>query len=78
MYNIRDMQRSRIFRVLVGFLLLSVLGAGCTKGPDAATIAASKPVTLNVWGVNDDEDVYDPSCGLPAFACERDHQLPPF
>jgi len=41
-------------------LLLAVTGAGCTQGPDAATIAASKKVTINVWGVNDDESVYDP------------------
>lgn len=53
------MQRGRFFRVLVGMLSLSVLGAGCTKGPDAATVAASKPVTLMVWGVIDDIDVYD-------------------
>lgn len=58
MYNGRDMQRGRFFRVLVGILSLSVLGAGCTKGPDAATVAASKPVTLNVWAVIDDIDVY--------------------
>jgi len=59
MYNGRDMQRRRFFRALVGMLALSVFGAGCTQGPDAATIAASKPVTLNVWGVIDDVDVYD-------------------
>jgi len=59
MYNVRDMKRGRFFRVLVGFLTLSMLGAGCTKGPDAATVAASKPVILNVWGVIDDVDVYE-------------------
>ncbi|MFZ2804684.1 MAG: extracellular solute-binding protein [Patescibacteria group bacterium] len=41
-------------------LLLSLVGAGCTQGPSAATVAASKPVTINVWGVNEDESLYEP------------------
>jgi len=59
MYNGHVMQRGLLFRVLVGVLALSTVGAGCTKGPDAATVAASKPVTLTIWGVNDDADVYN-------------------
>ncbi len=45
----------RIFAVLA---ILSIAGAGCTKGPDAATVAASKKTTLTIWGVVDDIDVY--------------------
>ncbi len=52
------MQRRRIFRVLTGIFAISILGAGCTKGPSAATVAASKPVTLTIWGVIDDAGVY--------------------
>lgn len=49
----------RTFRRILGTLLLiSLTGAGCTKGPDAATLAAAKRVTLEVWGVVDDVDVY--------------------
>lgn len=53
------MNRGRFFSSLVSaFLLLAVMGAGCTKGPDAATAAASKRVELNIWAVIDDADVY--------------------
>ncbi len=51
--------RSLFTRLVVGVLCLSVFGAGCTKGPDAATTAASKKVNLVIWAVVDDEDVYD-------------------
>ncbi len=58
---------TRSFRTLVASLLLvAFTGAGCTKGPDAATIQASKRVTLDVWGVVDDLDVYQ-----AAFAAYR-------
>ncbi len=47
-------------RFLTTILLLSVVGAGCTKGPDQATADASKKVELNIWSAIDDVDVYDP------------------
>jgi len=50
--------KRQILRAACSLILLSVLGAGCTKGPDAATLAASKKVEINVWGVIDDLDVY--------------------
>lgn len=46
-------------RVLGFALLVSLFGAGCTKGPDAATVAASKRTTLTIWGVVDDSTPYD-------------------
>lgn len=39
---------------------LSLAGAGCTKGPDAATVKAMEPKILNIWAVIDDMDVYGP------------------
>lgn len=38
--------------------LLSLMGAGCTKGLSPETQKASQRVSLNVWGVVDDIDVY--------------------
>lgn len=38
--------------------ILATLAPGCTKGPDAATQAASKRVDINIWGVIDDVDAY--------------------
>lgn len=40
--------------------LLAVVGAGCTKGPTAEAVKASQPVSINMWGVIDDVDVYAP------------------
>jgi len=51
--------KRQALRAVCCLLLLSVLGAGCTKGPDAATLAASKKVELNVCGVIDDVDAYN-------------------
>jgi ABC-type glycerol-3-phosphate transport system substrate-binding protein len=55
--------RSRIpspfSRFVLGVLAISLLGQGCTRGPDPAAVAASKPVTIKIWGVVDDEDAYD-------------------
>jgi len=53
-----DMKKS--FRLVIGFLVIGLLssGAGCTKGPDAATTAALQPTTLEIWSVIDDNDVY--------------------
>jgi ABC-type glycerol-3-phosphate transport system substrate-binding protein len=54
--------KNSFVRFVVGSLLFSLVlgGAGCTKGPDAATIKALEPKTLNVWAVIDDMDVYAP------------------
>lgn len=38
--------------------MLSLTGAGCTKGIDDETKGLSKPVTLNMWGVIDDSNAY--------------------
>ncbi len=46
-------------RAMASLLLLSLVGVGCTKGPDAATLAASKRTDLRIWGVVDDADVYN-------------------
>lgn len=46
-------------RFFSSLLLLSFIGAGCTQAPDAATVAASKPKTLVIWGVVDDLTPYD-------------------
>jgi ABC-type glycerol-3-phosphate transport system substrate-binding protein len=47
-------------RWVAAVLMLSVVGAGCTKGPDAATVAASKKADIQIWGVVDDGSVYEP------------------
>ncbi|MDQ7815336.1 MAG: extracellular solute-binding protein [Patescibacteria group bacterium] len=54
-----SMKRTSFIKRAVAILVLvSAVGAGCTKGPDAATVAATKKVSLTVWGVVDDVDVY--------------------
>jgi len=53
------MQRGLFSRLTCLGLALCVLGAGCTQGPDEATIAASKKADLKIWAVIDDADVYD-------------------
>lgn len=40
-------------------MLLSLAGQGCTTLPSAATQKAAQPVTINIWGTVNDEDVYD-------------------
>jgi ABC-type glycerol-3-phosphate transport system substrate-binding protein len=53
------MLRRRLFSFFSAFTLCAVLfGQGCTRGPDAATVAASRRIELNIWGVIDDVDVY--------------------
>jgi multiple sugar transport system substrate-binding protein len=42
--------------VLVTVAAAMLTGAGCTKAPSKEIVAAMKPVTLNWWGVFDDED----------------------
>lgn len=48
--------------LFVGALVLTLAGQGCgsvTKGLTPETQRASQPITLNVWGVVDDFDVYE-------------------
>jgi ABC-type glycerol-3-phosphate transport system substrate-binding protein len=52
--------RRRFVSLFAGLTLCSVLfGQGCTRGPDAATAAASKRIELNMWGVVDDVEAYN-------------------
>ncbi len=54
------MEWRNIFRNIgAATLLLSLFGQGCTKGPDAATVAASKRADLRIWSAVDDEDVHE-------------------
>jgi len=46
-------------RFLAVTALLALAGQGCTQGLSPETTAASKPVTLTVWAVVDDADVYN-------------------
>ncbi len=46
---------ARFFSIVT---LLTLVGAGCTKGLSPETQKASQRVTLNVWGAVDDYDVY--------------------
>ena len=41
--------------------VVAITGQGCTKALSQATVNASKPVTLRVWGVVDDYNVYMPA-----------------
>ncbi|HVM90990.1 MAG TPA: extracellular solute-binding protein [Verrucomicrobiae bacterium] len=45
-------------RVLAVMAILSLAGQGCTKTLSPETQAASKPVTITIWSVVDDSDVY--------------------
>ncbi len=45
-------------RFLSVFVLLSIVGQGCTTALSPQTVAASRPVTLRIWSVVDDLDVY--------------------
>lgn len=47
-------------RFFIVFLAIVIAGQGCTRAPSADTIRASQPVVMNVWGVNDDFEVYRP------------------
>lgn len=57
---IMSLVMKKSFHLVIGILVIGILsfGAGCTKGPDAATVAALQPKTLEVWAVIDDTDVY--------------------
>lgn len=49
-------------RLLAGLALFALLaGQGCTRAPSQETVRASQPVTLNVWGVVDQFEVYQPA-----------------
>lgn len=55
------MKKSSLFlRATALVSLLVLFGAGCTKAPSADSIEASKPVALEMWGVIDDSDTYQP------------------
>ena len=52
----------KLFRsiVFVSVAALLFTGAGCTKGPSPEVIKALQPVTLEWWGVFDDQDTVGP------------------
>jgi multiple sugar transport system substrate-binding protein len=52
----------KLFRsiVFVSIAALLLTGAGCTKGPSPEVIKALQPVTLEWWGVFDDQDTVGP------------------
>lgn len=50
---------SLALKLMWALVATATLAAGCTKGPDAATQAASKSVEINIWGVLDDVDAYE-------------------
>lgn len=53
------MKHRSFFSLTAVLILLSVIsGQGCTRGPSQEATDASKRVTLNVWAVVDDVDVY--------------------
>lgn len=53
------MKRAYISIGLLASLLLGT-GAGCTKGPDQATLDLAQPVTLQYWRPFDGSDAFDP------------------
>lgn len=61
-YNLINRMKLNFSRLVIASLVFgfSLAGAGCTKGPDAATVKAMEPKTLNIWAVIDDMDVYGP------------------
>ncbi len=50
--------KTKIKKLITLFSLVVLSGQGCTKALPAETIAASQPITLKVWAVVDDVDVY--------------------
>jgi ABC-type glycerol-3-phosphate transport system substrate-binding protein len=53
------MKHRSFFSLTAVLILLSVIsGQGCTRGPSQEATDAAKRVTLNVWAVVDDVDVY--------------------
>lgn len=50
------------FKKLIAIIgVVAITGQGCTKALPQATVNASKPVTLRIWGVVDDFNVYQPA-----------------
>ncbi len=45
-------------RLLAVVVLVSLTGQGCTKALSPETLAAARPVTLRLWAVVDDFDIY--------------------
>ena len=59
------MPRSSFFLRFTAIVsVLALLGAGCGKAPSPDAAEASKPVALEMWGVIDDADVYQPLIDL--------------
>ncbi len=55
------MPRVSFFLRFTSFVaVLALLGAGCAKAPTPDAVQASKPVALEMWGVVDDSDIYQP------------------
>ncbi|MBU1033300.1 hypothetical protein KJ937_05270, partial [Patescibacteria group bacterium] len=53
------MKFKRYFSIVAVLAIFSVVsGQGCLSGPTQDAVQASKRVTLNVWAVVDDVDVY--------------------
>ncbi len=60
----------RFFKRLLGVaVLLSLAGQGCTRALSPETQAAARPVTLRLWAVVDDFDIYQDAVN----AFRRDH-----
>ncbi len=59
------MSRSSLFLRFTAIITgLALLGAGCSKAPTADSLKASEPVALEMWGVIDDANVYQPIIDL--------------
>ena len=55
-----DALHARAMRAVAAISVLALLGAGCGGGPTADEQQAKKPVVLDMWGVVDDIDAYQP------------------
>jgi multiple sugar transport system substrate-binding protein len=56
-------------RFLAAAALLSLAGQGCTRALSPETLAAAKPVTITIWSVVDDADVYQ--AAMDAFRSQH-------
>lgn len=56
----RSTELSSAAAALAAIAALLLSGAGCTKGVSADVVAATRPFTLQFWGVFDDSDAYEP------------------
>lgn len=50
----------RVRKIIAALTVIVLLGQGCTKGPSPEAQELSKKVTMKVWAVIDDTDVYEP------------------